>query len=94
MGRFAEFLGLLSAIVLWRQAYRASLIKLGRAYFTPNPTAPGRYAELKRRIAKRLELREKDWTERDHMYLIIGLGLGVVESVIKLFFLRNLIAGY
>lgn len=82
--RFAEFLGLLSAIVLWRQAYRASLIKLARGQFKADPNATGEFAKLKQWLEKRQDRRERQWTEADHVCLLAGIGFAIAAAVIKL----------
>jgi hypothetical protein len=80
----AELLTLLSAIVLWRQAYRASLIKLSRGNFVAISSSSG-FGKLKQWLAQRQEKRDQNWSETDHRWLIAGLAVAVIACLIRLF---------
>jgi hypothetical protein len=80
---YAELLGLISAGVLWRQAYRASLIKLARNTVTAPVNPATKFQKLKKWMVDRQERREQKWTETDHLLLHLGLGLALLASVLR-----------
>jgi hypothetical protein len=75
---------LAGAVALWRPAYRASLIKLSRANVAVDPNDRSQFGKLKNWWAARQEKREKKWTERDHVLLILGFVLLAASSLIKI----------
>jgi hypothetical protein len=82
----AEFMNIVSGVMLWIPAYQASLIKLGQSNFKPAPGASGRYARFKSWLSERYQARDRVWTTRHHVLLIIGFALLILSSVLKLFF--------
>ena len=80
----AELLGLISAVLLWRQAYRASLTKIALSYVELTPGDQGAFGALKRWARARLLKRDQTWTEQDHFLLFFGLALFVIAGALKL----------
>lgn len=81
----ADLIEAFGAAALWRQAYRASVIKLARIRVVPKPGDMGAFGRFKKRFMARQEKREVKWTEGDHVWLISGFVLLVASSAIKLF---------
>lgn len=82
----AEIMNIVSGIVLWIPAYQASLIKLGQTNFRPAAETRGAYSGFKRWLADRYEKRDRVWSTRHHVLLVLGFTLLVLSSVLKLFF--------
>lgn len=81
----AHALEALSAVLLWIPAYQASLIKLAQSELR-NPQSATGLGPIKRWLHARLTKRDRQWTERHHVLLIVGFALMVLSSVLKFFF--------
>jgi len=81
---WAHLTDLMGGVALWRPAYRASRMKLARSRFKVREDERGAWANLKRRLQNRQEERDRSWTEADHHWLLFGLSLLILASLLKL----------